>query len=62
MVLDPHTYPTRQPRPATPLLMTSRDTTTHRPSAVLELPRQMWWCLICQKPWPCPTKQKEKTQ
>lgn len=28
----------------------------HRPSIVLELPPDRWlFCLVCQKPWPCPT-------
>jgi len=31
----------------------------HRPSAVLELPNNMWWCLKCQKPWPCPDSESD---
>lgn len=34
----------------------------HRPSLVLELPPDRWmYCLVCQKPWPCPDAPEENT-
>jgi len=32
----------------------------HRPSPVLEMPRDMWFCIECSKRWPCEVVMAER--